>query len=189
MLRPLAAVASLALAASPLPAQVGLASSARTVVLTATKPGSVSVALPGGGSATLSGDLGFGPNDLAPVAVETAWDLDPSQTSAVSLVAYFQAPGAAFTGAGTAIPSSLVSAWMQGVGSGFVPFTRGPVDAGGATAGTAGGTVVLFSQPVTAGASTGIRTDQLLVRIDLSGWTSLPAGQYRGTLNLMAITQ
>jgi hypothetical protein len=145
MLRPLAAVASIALAASPLSAQVGLASSARTVVLTALKHGSVSVALPGGGSATLAGDLGFGPNDFAPVAVETAWDLDPSETSAVSLVAYFH--------------------------------------------GMAGGTAVLFSQPITAGSSTGTRTDQLHVRIDLSGWTSLPAGQYQGTLNLMAVTQ
>ena len=198
MLRPFAACVALAasvlalsaLAASRLDAQVGLASSARAVVLTATKHGSVSVALPGGTSANLSGDLGLGPNDFAPVAVETAWDLDPSQTSAVSLVAFFQAPAAAFTGAGMAIPSSAVFARMPGPGgAGFVPFTGSPVAAAGATAGAPGASVMLFSQPVTTGASTGIRTDQLQVRLDLSGWTSLPAGQYQGTLNLMAITQ
>jgi hypothetical protein len=27
------------------------------------------------------------------------------------------------------------------------------------------------------------------VRIDLSGWHHLPAGTYRGTLNLLAITE
>jgi len=141
MLRPFAAFASLALAASPLDAQVGLASSARSVVLTATRHGSVSVALPGGNSATLPGALGSGPNDLAPVAIETAWDLDPSQTSAVTLVAYFSAN-----------PSSVILA-------------------------------------VTAGTAAGSRTDRLQVRIDRSGGRSLPAGQYQGTLNLLAITQ
>ena len=188
MLRPLAALASLALAGPPLAAQVGLASSAQPVVLAATKHGSVSVALPGGSAATLPGGLGLGPNDFSPVAVETAWDLDPSQTSAVSLVAYFHTPAAAMTGAGTTIPSSVVSARLPAAG-GFARFTGGPLGANGVTAGTAGGTVVLFSQPVTPGAAAGTRTDQLQVRIDLSGWTMLPAGHYQGTLNLLAITQ
>jgi hypothetical protein len=79
------------------------------------------------------------------VAVETAWDLDPSATSALSLVAF--------------LPDS-------------------------APAGTAG--TVLFSRP--AGAA-GARTDWLAMRIEFDGWTGLPGGQYRGTLNLLAITQ
>ena len=89
MLRTLSAVAALALLAAPLVAQVGLVSSARTVVLTATKPGFVSVALPRGRSASLPGSLGAGPNDFAPLPIETSWDLDPSSSSAVALVAYF----------------------------------------------------------------------------------------------------
>jgi hypothetical protein len=93
MVRLLIALAGLALLASPVAGQVGLASSAHTVVLTATRHGSVRVALPGGSSATVPGSLGYGPDDPAPLAVETAWDLDPAATSAVSLVAFFTEPG------------------------------------------------------------------------------------------------
>ena len=190
MLRLLPALAGLLLASSPLVAQVGLGSPAQTVVLSATKHGSVRVGLPNGSSAALAGNLGFGPNDLAPVAIETAWNLDPSVTSAVSLVAYFQVPAAALTGQGTAIPSSAVSARLQGAGhAAFAPFTGGAVTVGGSTAGVAGATLLVFSQPVMVGASTGARTDQLQVRIDLTGWTVLPPGRYQGTLNLSAITQ
>ena len=92
-------MAVLALLASPLDAQVGLASSAHTVVLTARKHGSVGVALRPGASAPLAGGLAEGANDFAPLPIETAWDLDPSTSSAVSLVAYFQAPETALAGA------------------------------------------------------------------------------------------
>jgi hypothetical protein len=188
MLRILAALAGVLLAAPPLDAQVGLASSAQSVVLSATKLGSVRVRLPGGSSAALPGSLGFGPNDFTPLAVETAWDLDPSVTSAVSLAAFFEVPAAAFTGPGTPIPASAVSGRTSGAAqAGFTPFTGGPVTAGEITAAVPGGTLLVFSQSVTAG--TGSRTDQLQVRIDLGGWTSLAPGQYHGTLNLLAITQ
>ena len=93
MVRLLIALAGLALLASPVAGQVGLASSAHTVVLTAIRHGSVRVALPGESSATFPGSLGLGPDDLAPLAVETAWDLDPAATSAVSLVAFLTEPG------------------------------------------------------------------------------------------------
>lgn len=190
MIRILPALACLALLAAPLPAQVGLASSARNVGLTATKPGSVSVGLPSGGVATLPGSLGIGFNDFAPLPIETAWDLDPSRTSAVSLVAYFQAPAAALTGPGAAIPSSAVWARVPtGSPTSFAPFTGGAVQAGGAAAGSTGATLVLFTQPVSGSAASGKRTDQLQVRIDLTGHPELPAGAYQGTLNLLAITQ
>lgn len=145
MVRLLIALAGLALPASPVAGQVGLASSGHTLALTATRHGSVRVALPGGSGAPLPGSPGFGFGDLAAVAVETAWDLDPSATSALSLVA-------------------------------FLP--------GSAPAGTAG--TVLFSRP--AGAA-GARTDWLAMRIEFDGWTGLPGERYRGTLNLLAITQ
>jgi hypothetical protein len=156
MIRTLPAVAALALLAAPLVAQVGLASSARTVVLTATKPGFVSVALPSGNSASLPGSLGAGPNDFAPLPIETSWDLDPWSSSAVALVAYF---------------------------------TGGTIEAGTTTAGVAGATLVLFTQPVPAPAAAGTRLDQLQMRIDLGGRPELPPGTYQGTLNLLAITQ
>lgn len=189
MLRILPALA-LAVLAAPVEAQVGLASSARNVVLTATKLGSVRVTLPAGGSATLPGSLGAGPNDFAPVPIETVWDLDPSQTSAVSVVAFFQAPGAALSSGSSVIPSSAV--WGRvptGSPTSFAPFTGGTVSAGPAAVGVAGATLVLFSQPVTLAAAAGSRTDQLEVRIDLAGGPELPAGHYQGTLNLLAVTQ
>ena len=190
MIRTLPALAMLALFKAPLPAQVGLASSAGTVVLTATKLGSVSVGLPGGSSATLPGGLGRGASDFAPLPIETAWDVDPSQSSAVSLVAFFHAQEAAFTGAAASIPSSAVSARVpSGSPSGFTPFTGDAVHAGGSAAGVPGATLVLFTQPVSGSAGSGRRTDQLQLRIDLTGRPELPAGAYQGTLNLLAITQ
>ena len=190
MFRLLPVLALLAPLAPPLAAQVGLGSSARTVVLTATKLGSVRVGLPGGSSATLATGLGTGPNDFAPLPVETAWDLDPTQSSAVSLVAYFQAPDAAFTGPAATIPSSAVSARVAtGTPTGFTPFTGAAVRTGGTVAGVPGATLVLFTQPVTGSAATGRRTDQLQVRVDLTGRPELPPGAYQGTLNLLAITQ
>jgi hypothetical protein len=105
MVRLLIALAGIALPASPVVGQVGLASSGHTLALTATRHASVHVALPGGSGAPLPGSLGFGPGDLAAVAVETAWDLDPSATSALSLVAVW--PGTA--PAGTAGGSVLFS--------------------------------------------------------------------------------
>lgn len=148
MIRPLVTAVGFALLAPPVVAQVGLSSSAQTVVLTATKHGSVRVALPLGSSSALPGSLGLGPNDVTPLAIETAWDLDPSSASAVTLRAFFRAPAA----------------------------------------GTAGGTVVLFSQPVTGGGA-GRRTDRLEMRLDVGGWTARPPGPCQGTLNLLAITQ
>ena len=153
MIRPLPLLVVLAPLAAPVAAQVGLSSSARTVVLTATKPGSVGITLPGGSAATLPTALTLGANDFAPLPIETSWDLDPSRTSAVSLVAFFQSPGAALV------------------------------------AGVAGGTLVLFSQPISVESAAGRRTDQLQMRIDLTGRPDLPAGRYQGTLNLLAVTQ
>jgi hypothetical protein len=190
MIRMLPALAAGALFAAPLAAQVGLASSARTVVLTGTKQGSVRVSLPAGNSATLAGSLETGPNDFAPLPIETAWDLDPSGTAGMALVAYFQAPHAALAGPGATIPSSAVLGRMPtGSPTAFAPFSGAAVGAGGTAAGVAGATLVLFTQPVSAGAASGRRTDQLQVRIDLTGRPEPPPGSYQGTLNLLAITQ
>jgi hypothetical protein len=52
----------------------------------------------------------------------------------------------------------------------------------------AGGSLQLFSQAVGAGSYFGTRTDQLDLRLDLTGTTTV-AGDYTGTLNLQAIVQ
>ena len=54
--------------------------------------------------------------------------------------------------------------------------------------GVAGGSLQLFNQPIGPGVRFGSRTDQLDLRLDLTGVTTL-AGDYTGTLNLQAIVQ
>ncbi|HET7471292.1 MAG TPA: hypothetical protein VFJ81_16530 [Gemmatimonadales bacterium] len=183
-------MAALALWAPGLRAQVGLASGTATVALTATKAASVSLSLPAGTSATLPGTLVIGPNDFAPITVTTAWEVDPQRTAAVSLVAYFQQPARALASASAAIPASAVLGRVPSGGpKGFAPFVGAPISGGNAVAGAAGGTLVLFTQPIAGANAIGGRSDNLQMRIDLTGAPELPAGSYTGILNLLVITQ
>jgi len=184
------ALAALALWPASLGAQIGLASASAAVALSATKVASVSVSLPGGSSATLPGALVTGPNDFTPLAVATSWDVDPAHTAAVSLVAYFDQPARALVGPQAAIPSAAVFGRVPTGGpKSFAPFTGAAVTAGPAMAGMAGGTLVLFTQTISDANALGARSDDLQVRIDLTGAPELPAGSYTGTLNLLVITQ
>jgi hypothetical protein len=190
MISPWGAVAALALWPMALHAQVGLASAGTTIALSATKPASVSVSLPGGNSASLPGSLVTGPNDFAPIPVTTAWEVDPQRTSAVSLVAYFEQPTRALASAVGAIPSSAVLGRVPTGGpKAFAAFVGAPVSAGSGVAGAAGGTLVLFTEPISDANASGGRSDNLQVRIDLTGAPELPAGSYAGILNLRVITQ
>ena len=180
----------LALWAAPLRAQIGLASATTAVALSAAKVASVSVSLPGGSSATLPGALVTGPNDFTPIPVSTAWEVDPRRTAAVALVAYFGQPARALAGPAGAIPSAAVFGRMPTGGpKSFTPFTGNPVAAGSALAGATGGTLVLFTQTISDANAVDSRSDNLQVRIDLTGAPELPAGSYAGTLNLLVITQ
>jgi hypothetical protein len=177
------------LAAAPLRAQIGLASGAVSVSLTATRMPSIGVSLPGGTAASLPGSLEPGPNDFAPFPIATTWDVDPAETASVSLVAYFESPAAALAGP-AAIPSSAVFGRVPTGGpKSFAPFTQSGRRINGGVVGSTGGTLRLFTQPIGEANAKGSRTDGMQVRIDLSGWHHLPAGTYRGTLNLLAITE
>lgn len=185
-----AVVAALALWAPVLHAQIGWASAGITVALSATKVASVSVSLPGGSSASLPGALVTGPNDFAPIPVTTAWEVDPQRTSAVALVAYFEQPARALSSTVGAIPSTAVLGRVPTGGpKAFAAFVGGPVSAGSAAGGAAGSTLALFTQPISGANAIGGRTDNLQVRIDLTGASDLPAGSYTGILNLLVITQ
>ena len=185
-----AALAALACWPASLGAQVGLASATAAVALSATKAASVSVSLPGGSSATLPGALVTGPNDFTPLAVATAWDVDPASTATVTLVGYFAEPARALAGPQAAITSAAVYGRVPTGGpKSFAPFTGPAAKAGSAMAGTAGGTLVLFTQTISDANALGARSDDLQMRIDLSGAPELPAGSYAGTLNLQVITQ
>ncbi len=180
----------LALWAAPARAQIGLTSATAVVALSATKAASVSVWLPGGSSATLPGALVTGPNDFTPIPVSTTWEVDPQRTGGVSLVAYFDQPARALAGPVAAIPSAAVLGRVPTGGpQSFTPFTGAPVTGGTALAGTAGGTLVLFTEAIAGANAIGGRSDNLQVRIDLTGKPELPAGTYTGVLNLMVITQ
>ena len=183
-------VFGLQLLAAPLAAQIGLASGSQSVQLLATKRSSVGIALPAGATATLPGDLVAGANDFAPLPVVTSWNLDPARTASVRLVAFFDAPARALAAALGTIPASHVLGRVPTGGpKSFAPFTGGPVATGGGMLGSAGGTLVLFAQPIAGGNAAGSRTDELQMRIDLSGLPDLPPGTYTGTLNLVATTQ
>ena len=144
------AALGLALAApAPVFAQIGLSSAPQSVHLSAVKQGWVSVSLPGGAR--------VGPQR---VPVATAWNVDPTLTASVTLLARVDA------GRG-AIPASQL-----------LGRSTGPVRG-----------TILFTQPIDAANPMGTRTDGLDIRIHLPTPPGLPPGMYTGTLILVAITQ
>jgi hypothetical protein len=176
----LGAAALLLVGAGNARAQAGLLSNVATVSLTATKSATLSV-IPTTPTATLASITdGSNVNDFTPVGLTTAWNLI-SGTS-VRLVGWFGTPAQALANGTDFIPSSKVEGRVGGAA--YAPFTGAPVGA----VGVAGGSLQLFSQGVGAGTFFGARVDQLDLRLDLTGTTTM-AGDYTGTLNLQAIVQ
>lgn len=171
-------------------AQTSVTSAVRSVAISATKVASVGITLPAGGSLTLPGSLASGVNDFSPLPFRTSWSVDPARTARVSVVAYFEVPAQALATSGAAIPASAVLGRVPGGSAqSFSPFTQAAFTANGTAAGSAGGSLMLVSEPIGVDNAIGERTDQLQMRIDLTGTPALPAGTYAGTLNLVAITQ
>jgi hypothetical protein len=161
-------------------AQVGLTSNVGTVALTATKAPTLSVT-PTASVATLASITdGSNANDFGPVSLTTAWNL--SAGSSLRLVGWFATPAQALVNGTDFIPSSRVEGRVGATA--YAPFTGAPVGA----VGVAGGSLQLFNQSVGAGTYLGTRTDQLDLRLDLTGTTTM-AGDYTGTLNLQAVVQ
>lgn len=103
-------------------------------------------------------------------------------------------PGALVTGPNDFTPLSVATTWdvdpARTAAVTLVRYFTGPaVTAGPAMAGSAGGTLVLFTQTISDANALGARSDDLQMRIDLSGAPDLPAGSYTGILNLQVITQ
>jgi hypothetical protein len=161
-------------------AQIGLPSNIATVALTATKNATLTVT-PNASTATLASITdGSNVNDFTPVSLTTSWNLTAG--SSVRLVGWFATPAQALVNGTDFIPSSKVEGKVGAAA--YAPFTGAAL--GGV--GVAGGSLQLFSQAVGAGSFFGTRTDQLDLRLDLTGTTTL-AGDYLGTLNLQAIVQ
>jgi hypothetical protein len=161
-------------------AQVGLLSNAATVALTATKSATLTVT-PNASTATLANiNDGSNVNNFTPVSLTTSWNLTAG--SSVRLIGWFATPAQALVNGTDLIPSSKVEGRVGAAA--YAPFTGAAL--GGI--GVAGGSLQLFSQGVGAGSFFGSRTDQLDLRLNLTGTTTL-AGDYLGTLNLQAIVQ
>jgi hypothetical protein len=160
-------------------AQVGLMSNTATVALTATKAATLTVS-PNASMATLASITdNSNANDFTPVSLTTAWNL--AAGSSVRLIGWFATPAQALVNGTNFIPSSKVEGRVGAAA--YAPFSAAAV--GGV--GVAGGSLQLFNQSVVGGLF-GTRTDQLDLRLNLVGTTTL-AGDYLGTLNLQAIVQ
>jgi hypothetical protein len=175
----LGATALLLIGAGNARAQVGLTSNVATVALTATRAATLSVT-PNASVATLASITdNSSANDFTAVSLTTAWNL--SAGSSVRLVGWFGTPTQALANGTDFIPSSKVEGRVGATA--YAPFNGAPVG----SVGVAGGSLQLFSQSV-VGTFLGTRTDQLDLRLNLTGTTTV-AGDYTGTLNLQAIVQ
>ena len=161
-------------------AQVGTVSNIPTIALTATKEATLTVTPATSVASLASITDGSNANVFTPVSIITDWNLTAGST--VNLIGWFGTPAQALANGSDFIPSSRVEGRVNAVA--YAPFTGAAV--GGV--GVAGGSLQLFSQAVAAGSFLGTRTDQLELRLDLTGATTL-AGDYTGTLNLQAVVQ
>jgi hypothetical protein len=170
----------LVVGASSALAQVGLTSNVATVALTATKAATLTVS-PNASTATLASITdNSNANNFTAVSLTTDWNLTAG--SSVRLIGWFATPAQALANGTSFIPSSKVEGRVGAAA--YAPFTAAAV--GGV--GVAGGSLQLFNQAVAAGTYFGTRTDQLDLRLNLIGTTTI-AGDYTGTLNLQAIVQ
>jgi hypothetical protein len=174
------ATALLLVSPSNAQAQIGLLSNVATVALTATKNATLTVT-PNASTATLASITdNSNVNDFTPVSLTTAWNLTAG--SSVRLIGWFATPAQALVNGTDFIPSSKVEGRVGATA--YAPFSSAAV--GGV--GVAAGSLQLFSQGVGVGSFFGTRTDQLDLRLNLAGTTTL-AGDYIGTLNVQAIVQ
>ena len=184
-----AVVAALTIVAAKASAQAGLLSNIATVSLSAVKSPSLTVTVNSGGTQNISSITDGTTNDFpSSVNITTAWDVNPSAAS-VSLVGYFATPTAALTNgtfniASSSVKGKVTTAGAPGAPATFTAFTNNAVGA----AGTAGGSLTLFTETITGTNKSSSRTIDLALQLDLTGQTTTP-GTYTGTLNLRAVTQ
>jgi hypothetical protein len=166
--------------AAPGPVQV--------ITLASARINSLSVTIAAGSVQSIPSLTDNAVNDFpTPVTIQTQWDVNPGQVNSISLVAYFTTPSQALAGGTVQIPSSRVLGRMTtGLPTTYTPFTQAAM----AGVGTAGGSLVLFSDNI-IGTNKGIltRTDNLALQLDLAGFPDLPVGTYSGTLNIRAVAQ
>jgi len=160
---------------------------ARVISLAATSPSALSVTVTSGGSQTIATVTDNATNNFpTPVVIQTGWDVNPGQTNTMNLVAYFTTPAQAMVGGTTQIPSSrILGRMVTGVPTSFTAISQNGI--GGV--GSAGGSLLLFSEVITGANKNATRTDNLDLQLNLVGFPTLAPGSYTGVLNLRAVTQ
>jgi hypothetical protein len=147
-----------------------------SLTVAATPSSGVSFTLVSGGTATGS----------APVAMTTTWVMSGARGS-VTLTGYFTTAASALIGQATSpasIPSSEVFGQVTtGAPTTYTAFTQTPT---GSALGTAGASLVLFTQAISGTNRAASRSDNLNLQINLTAQPQLPADTYTGTLNLQA---
>jgi hypothetical protein len=158
-------------------AQAPLNSNVGNVTLSASVHTSFSVSL-GVGTVNFALLPGTAVTGAPTVPITTSWSLNPGLIGSVKLYAYFDSSTVALTDGTDNIPSADV---LGRVSPGaFTAFTQaGPF-------GAAGASLLLFTQAISGTNKVDSRTDNLDVRIDLTGLPSLPAGDYTGTMRIQA---
>lgn len=180
------ACALVTLIAGRLSAQGGVLSAVQAVPVTAAKSTALTITVISGGTQTLAGITDGAVNSFAsPVRITTSWDLVPS-TGSVTVVAYFSTPAQALANGTDFIASSRIKGRVTtGTPVAFTAFSQNAV--GGA--GSAGGSLRLFSVAILGNNRQASRTDNLDLQLDLTGQPALVPGTYSGVLNVRAVTQ
>ncbi len=173
-------IAALLVLAVPSLAAAQMLSGVSSASLAATLPQSLTISITSGSSVNFTLAENAAAAGDVPVVVQSNWNLNPGQTGAVSLYGYFDVPATALTDGANNIPTSWVEGRMTtGTPTSYTAFTEtNPV-------GPAGGSLALFSEAITGINKVKTRSDNLDLRINLTGQT-LPAGSYAGTLRLQA---
>jgi hypothetical protein len=183
------AIAGSALLPGAASAQAKVVSTVNSPPMAAAVAGAISVNIASGAIQSLPGIVDNAPNNFpSTVGITLTWDLAPS-TGAVQVIGYFSNPAAAMTSGSVSIPSSwirgrVLTAGVQGAPTTYTAFTQ----SGAGGVGSAGGSLLLFSQPILGYSKTGTQTVDLQLQLDLTGLT-LAAGSYSGTLNIRAVSQ
>lgn len=149
----------------------------------------ISVSIGSGAIQSLSGVTDNAQNTFpSTVSITLTWDLHPS-TGSVQVLGYFSNPASAMTSGPVSVPSSwirgrVLTAGVTSAPTSYTAFTQN----GAGSIGSAGGSLLLFSQPVLGYSKTGTRTVDLQLQLDLTGRVLTP-GSYSGTLNIRAVSQ
>lgn len=164
-------------------ASAQVSSSLQSINLNAVKGQSLTLSAPSPGTQSLNIVDNAMNQYTTPFAVTVAWNVDNSTTTTVKLVGYFATPEQALANGSSYIASSKIETSVD-AGTTWVPATAAAV--GGV--GTTGGSVLLYTSPVTQGSNKlGSHAATFLVRINLVGAANTTSGTYSGTLNLIAI--